>query len=213
MKTHQVLLVCAVALALPSSLVSEATADLISVANAGFEAVMLPDGGFTRPDVSEDPIPGWLVLPMVTDTLADGGTFNPTTAQYPNEAPEGQNVAFSSWNGSDTRSPAVIVQLLEATLQANTTYTLQIKVGRRLDNVFPGYLVLLSAGQSALAFDLNSLEPAAGTFLTSTVTFTTGADHPELGQPLAIWMTRYPTEFGVGQVNFDDVRLDASPAP
>ena len=44
----------------------------------------------------------------------------------------------------------------------------------------------LLAGTTLLAQDNNTLAPADGTFALSTVSFTTGATHADLGQALTI---------------------------
>jgi hypothetical protein len=52
------------------------------------------------------------------------------------------------------------------------------------------------------------LNPAKGTFLTSTLHFTALSGNPYLGQSLAIQLTAKGT-----QVEFDNVRLNVSPVP
>jgi len=163
----------------------------ILVINSGFEAPTLPDGGFSSS------IPGW------TSGL-NTGTFNPTTAQYPGQAPEGQNVAFI---GPVTSSD--ITQVLSSNLAVGT-YTLRVDVGARLDFPYAGYNIQLLAGSTVLAGDSNTLTPAAGTFVTSTVSFTALAGNPALGQPLQIRLAA-PNAVGNAQTNFDDVRLDFNP--
>jgi uncharacterized protein (TIGR03382 family) len=71
------------------------------------------------------------------------------------------------------------------------------------------YSVQLLAGGTVLAEDDNSLDPPEGEFMTSIISFTSLSDNPLLGQPLGIRLAHS----GWGQVNFDDVRLDASPIP
>jgi len=130
----------------------------IPITNPGFEAFTLVDGQFTRPFfgsgpvgtaiVTPNPIPGWTLTPA----HGDGGTFNPTTAQYSGQAPEGQNVAYSSFFLTGF-PPPTILQVLPAVLTSNTRYTLQVEVGNRLDTPFPGYVVQLLAGGVLLAQD------------------------------------------------------------
>jgi hapalindole biogenesis HpiC1 cyclase-like protein/PEP-CTERM motif-containing protein len=187
---------------------STALATPITITNASFEAVLLADGGFTREDFSADPIPGWVVTP---DGAADGGTYDPTTVQYPSGVPDGENVAFSSNFPGGSLSIATISQVLAATLAGNTLYTLNIDVGDRTDTNFGGYLIEFLAGSTVLASDNNSLLPSSG-FLTSTVTFQTGASPSELGQSLQIRMRMLNANTGgpANQVNFDNVRLDGT---
>jgi MYXO-CTERM domain-containing protein len=127
--------------------------------------------------------------------------FNPGTGQYPGQgATEGSQVAFS--NGGN-----VIAQGLATVLQADTNYTLQVDVGDRTDTPFPAYSIELFAGGIQLTTGSNATPPDGG-FATSTATFNPGSSHPALGAPLEIRLTSN----GV-QMNFDNVRLDATPIP
>jgi hypothetical protein len=168
--------------------------------NAGFEAFALQDGEFTRnagfpcnpPNPlcinTNDDVPGWALS-------QDVGTSNPTTSVFPGEAPEGQNVAFG--NGS----PAMLSQVLGATLFPDVTYTLKVEVGDGAGFAFPGYSVELWAGGTRLGFE-NGLAPADGTFATSLVAFTASSTDPNLGQQFEIRL------ISVNQGTFfDDVRL------
>lgn len=183
-----------IASAIVLSLVNLSSADVITINNASFESPALTDGGFVAG------IPGW------TTTGAGSGVFNPTTTQFPGEAPDGENTAFSN-DGDD------IFQVLGDTLTANYRYELQVDVGDRLDSAFPGYSVQLLAGGVVLAEDVNSLAPSGG-FLTSTVIYKALDGDAQLGQTLAIRLNNLgsPTPSNV-QVNWDNVRLDAAFIP
>ena len=159
----------------------------IPIVNPGFEADVLPPGGILNT------ISGWLATSGGGD-----GVFHPTAAQYPSGVPEGVNIAYVNLSGNFVR------QVLAEALQANTSYRLEVAVGRRMDEAFAGYRVQLLAGGVLLAEDNSSLTPAPGQFLVSTVNYTAGASDPQLGRPLEIAL-RSP---GV-QANFDDVRLTA----
>jgi hypothetical protein len=83
---------------------------------------------------------------------------------------------------------------------------------------FPGYRVQLLAGAVVVAEDDGALSATLGegTFAPSTVQLTTGASPGQLGQPLAIRLVNRnqpddPLARGL-EVDFDDVRLDATPA-
>ena len=172
--------------------VSEVTAVPITIKNTGFEAPILADGKWTNS------IPDWITF---NDGVGPGGgvgVFNPTTAHFAGEAPEGFNTAFSNGNG--------FYQFLSDSLTPGT-YTLQVEVGDRLDTGFPGYGVRLQANTIILAQDLSTLSPISG-FKTSVVTFTADISNPNLGQPLVIALTNP----GGAQVNFDNVRLDFAAA-
>lgn len=162
-----------------------ASADEVTIVNAGFEDEVIGNGVFVFS------IPGW------THT-GDSGTFNPTTSQYAAEASEGSNVAFSSNGGPE------ISQVLGDILNPDTQYTLSVMVGDRLDQNFPGYSVQLLAGGVLLAEDNNSMSSVDGDFFESTVNYESTQSDMQLGEALEIRLRG----FGA-QVNFDDVRLDA----
>lgn len=175
-----------------------ARASPIPITNAGFESPSLGELTWT------DYIPGWIGW----DGPGGGGgygVFNPTTAHFPNQAPEGYNTAYS--NGGDfyqwLKDP---VSGQNITLQPGI-YTLTVQVGDRLDTAFPGYVVRFQANTVTLAEDNSSLPPTSGSFITSIVTFTATPDNSFIGQPLVIALANP----GGVQVNFDDVRLDYNP--
>lgn len=138
-------------------------------------------------------------------------------------------IAFS-FEGTGGQGEWGLQQTLTATLQPFTQYTLQVEIGNIASGEdvagndynlagFPGYRLDLMAGAVVLEQDDNSLAAllAEGEFQTSTVTFTTGASHPQLGQALTIRLvnlnlvdnTTPTTATADLEVDFDDVRLDA----
>jgi hapalindole H/12-epi-hapalindole U/12-epi-fischerindole U synthase len=154
----------------------------------------------------------------------------PATGCFPAGAPEGDNVVLLYADGAGGGDEYGVVQTLAATLAAHTHYTLTVEVGNIascaglvppyqsffvLDG-FPGYRVQLLAGGVVVAEDAGALDPGEGLWETATVELTTGAAHAQLGQPLAIRLVNrhQPDVPGVSglEVDFDDVRLDASPA-
>ena len=171
-------------------LTTTASAAPVLIVNAGFEAPSLADSQaiFT--------VAGWV-------NSGDSGTFDPHAGAFASGAPEGDNVAFSSRGGP------TISQILSATAQADTMYTLTMLVGHRLDTgSFGGYQSELWAGGTMLAQDNGSLSPAAGQFLLSMAQFFVAAGNPVVGSPLEI---RFRS-LGY-QTVFDDVRLNAVPEP
>lgn len=177
------------------ALATAAQAIPISITNAGFEDPVLLDGGIFGPTP-----PGWTVL---ADCCGPTGVFNATVSSFFDEAPEGENTAFT--NGTS------LSQTLASALAANTTYTLQVEVGNPA-NVFGfnGYVIELFAGSILLVDDGTSAAPNKGLFSTATILFMTDADPLGLGQNLEI---RLSGKVGGGlltQVHFDDVRLNAS---
>ena len=172
--------------------------------------------------------------PFEPDPIGHPGVY----AFFPEGAPEGQRIGIAfSFLGSGGQGVWGLVQVLGDTLQPDTTYTLRVQVGNiasgaSLNNTFfpldgfPGYRVQLLAGADlpgggvVLAQDDNGLAGslADGEFAESVVEFTTGSDDLELGQTLGIRLVSlnavdpaFPNSDL--EVDFDDVRLDASPAP
>ncbi len=178
-----------------------ASAALIPVINAGFEAPVLGDGQYQE-------LLGWDLSEYV-----DGGAYNPPTAAYPAEAPEGNNVAWL-W---DEGASVYMSQTLLSVLTANTHYTLEVEVGDPLDydgfgmTGFPGYRVELLAGGTVLSFDNNTLNITEGTFETSVVTFFAPSGHANLGDALEIKLINLAAPGA--EVDFDNVRLTAIPEP
>lgn len=164
-----------------------AAATDVPITNPGFEADPLPIGGIRTT------ITGWRTSPGGGD-----GIFRPTASDYPGGIPEGRNVAYVNLPGNSVR------QILSTPLEPNTTYVLSVEVGWNNNDPFAGYLVQLRAGGTVLAEDRSKLRPVQGTWVTSTVRYTSGDAGPELGAPLEIWLLSP----GV-QANYDDVRLTA----
>ncbi len=201
------IVVLAVAISLSLTLTTQtAFAATITLVNPSFEDPLLDDGDFTR-----DSIPGWDIF------NGAAGVFDPSPTFYANPnytlesiIPDGENVAYS--NGGD------FCQDLSDTLQLNTIYTLEVKVGQRDDTALGGYAIHFrafdtdqetlagvdSAGDDGLPIPT---QPGRNSFVTNTVTYETGDSHPRAGQQLRICI------IGDGlQSNFDTVSLDASPS-
>ena len=172
----------------------------IALTNPGFETPALSDGAAVYS------VTGWS-----PNTTGVAGTWNPPVTAYPSEAPEGLNVAFVNGNAN------YIVQNLSGVfVTADTTYTLEMDLGKRLDNnggtwLYSVELIIANTIDAAgiLAQDLWSLSPSAGQFLTSTVTYTAPSSGLLIGKPLAIRVRSW----GVEQINVDDVRLTFVPEP
>jgi hypothetical protein len=195
---------------------SVAHAALLDVTNPSFEQPSIADGTF----LTTAPPTGWVNYGYVDQFAGrDVGVLNPTgTVLYPNPVPNGSNVAVVFLlTGGPTESG--IQQTLTATLQAGMQYTLNVSVGNIAPDGgtfnftgFPGYRVDLLAGGQLVASDNNSLSPAEGEFLESTVSFIVGDTHPLLGQSLGIRLVSLDGPTGI-EVNFDHVRLDAVAVP
>ena len=141
-------------------------------------------------------ITGWTVGPQTDVQIM-------TTTQYPIAPPTGLYVAAIG----NSSAPGSIFQKLGATLQANTTYTLTLEVGARLDYDFTGYNAFLLAGNVSLASG-HEATPLGGTFVKDVVVYKSGATPAQLGQPLQILITSK----GNGQADIEEVVLTATPA-
>ncbi|MEQ8210781.1 MAG: hypothetical protein RH917_13220 [Lacipirellulaceae bacterium] len=170
------------------------------------------------------------LTPFEPEPVANPGVY----ANFPAGAPEGQRVAIAfNFQGSDGQGEYGLQQILSDTLQPNTLYTLQVEVGD-IDSAtamngsffplegFPGYRIDLFARNPGgvevdLESDNNSLAGLIddGEFATSTITFVTGAEHPQLGNDLGIRLVNLnelDPDFPLSdiEVDFDDVRLEAT---
>jgi hypothetical protein len=174
---------------------SLASATSIPVINHSFEATAWSPCSFGGP------VPGW---------TAGGswGSWNPGQGDecfwygFDESVPDGVQVAF-------TNSPnGPISQVVNATLQPNTKYTLAVDVGRRSDCcAMEDYKIQLLAGGVVLTEDNDILDPAPGTFQTSIICVNVDRFHESLGQPLEIRLFL----IGGTQAEFDNVRLESGP--
>jgi hypothetical protein len=217
----------------PLALTAHATAAPIPIVNAGFEA------NFAAPNSFPVLVPtGWTLLDpagIIDQTLDAVGVLNPSGGTFftPPQAPEGNNVALIYLSGDVGGGQVGLAQQLNAFLTAGQRYTLTVEVGDidsgfgapPFDTTFfnlegfPGYRVQLLAGGQVVAQDDDTLSNVIqdGQFLLSTVTLDVLPDHPQLGGRLEIRLINLnragtPAAPGI-EVDFDDVRLDASPIP
>jgi hypothetical protein len=156
----------------------------------------------------------------------------PLATYFPDGAPQGDNVALTFFDGHQGGAEFGIQQTLAATLQLRTRYTLTVEVGNIASGVsvvppfagfgffdlrgFPGYRIDLLAGTTVIASDNDTLNPDEGEFLTSTFDVVIGNDHDDENSPLTIRLVNLNNQDINDpiidlEVDFDDVRLDASP--
>jgi hypothetical protein len=164
----------------------------LTVANPGFESPSYPQCGFSAAQ-------NW-------SATSSGGAWHPGSQQqcgfyFGGPPAEGSQIGFINGPG------AFLHQTLASTLAPSTKYQLLVEVGRRADGYdFDGYRIELRAGGIVLAEDPGVLDPAPGTWATSSICAEIGVSHAALGLPLEI---RLYSTAGI-QANFDDVRLFAS---
>ena len=135
------------------------------------------------------------------------------TAGQP-RATDGLQVGFSN-GGSQQFTQSLTGP--NSLLTASTKYTLSIDIGDRIDTNFTGYQVRLYAGSTQVAFDNNTVSVPDGGWATSTVSYTSSAADPLVGQTLKIEFdsltaVQQGAETGA-QTIYDNVKLTATPAP
>jgi len=160
------------------------------------------------------------------------GTLEATGSPFFNSgAPDGDNVALLFIGDSQGTTEFGLRQVLADTLAAETRYQLSVEVGNIQSGTaqsgtffdlsgFPGYRIDLLAGGVVLATTSAGINApiAEGEFANVTLEFISGAAPVQLGQALEIRLVNlnlvdgnFP---GVDlEVDFDQVLLDATPAP
>lgn len=223
-------LMCWTLMSLQSEFVA---ADSITVVNSGFEDTT---GQSTFNEFTFGTPVGWdLYDPdgVIPNTGVFTGTLLPNgTDFFDDVAPEGERVAIFFNSAQQGAGEYGIQQTLTDTLLANTQYTLTVEVGNIASGIatngtffnldeFPGYRIDLLAGTEVVAQDLNGLSIAEAEFETSTLTFTAGANHSQLGEALGIRLVNLneiPSGFTQAtspdlEVDFDLVQLSAVAVP
>ena len=174
-----------------------AFANPLTVVNPGFDADVLPDGGFTCSGTVG--FTGWNSFGFGCGT----GLFNPSTSAYAGGlAPTNGNVVYE--NGV-----AGYWQALTSTYQMGQTVTFSLLVGQRLDASYAGYTLQLFAGNpfgAPLATISNGPAPGVGAFVPASLSYT--VTNPSLvGQQIIV-------AFKGGtlgtQTNFDNVSVESS---
>ncbi|HAJ59925.1 MAG TPA: hypothetical protein DCP31_12180 [Cyanobacteria bacterium UBA8543] len=193
-----------------------------TIVNNDFEEPVLVDGDYTieTPTGWQLYNPNGLIPANPTSESSSVGVTNPPADSdygYANEVYSGESAAFVFLTEQPGSGVAGISQTLNSVLTANTKYTLLVDVGNPqgadpssgIDLTgFPGYRVELLAGDTVVAADNNTLQIADGSFATSTVNFTVGADNSLLGQNLGIRLVNLLSGEGI-QVDFDALGLRA----
>lgn len=170
---------------------ASAWADGVTVQNASFETTSpLTIGCGTGCMYNSGPIPNWASNGALT------GSWQPNSTYFNLPLPDGNIVAYTY---------GTISQDL-GTLLANTTYTLSVYVGDRLDGQSGNFLVgLMANGSSVCSSAGASSAIGGGLFAQETCSFTTGS--APVGD-LSVFLT----STGGGQGNFDKVSV-STPEP
>ena len=218
--------------ALLFSLAASSGAAPIAIINHSFEANAVPAGNFALLAPT-----GWsLYNPdgLFNNNARSIGVLDPAgTTFFTDPVPDGENAALVFMSGVGGQGVMGISQQLAANLQADTTYRLRVAVGNIASGIglppqdvfgtfdldgFPGYRIELLAGGVMIAQDNNLLGNSIGEgrWSDALLEFTPGAAHAQLGQQLGIRLVNL-NQAGTPdvpniEVDFDNVRLDASPA-
>jgi len=141
-----------------------AWADSVPVTNASFETTNPLSSSFSGGTYNLGPIPGWT-------TTGVSGSFQPNSTIF-SAIPDGSTVGFAN-GGSISQT------LTGNSLLANTSYTLSVFVGNRLDGYSGSYTIALDAGSTTLcSFSGTSSTIKAGTFVDETCSYTSGSSVP-----------------------------------
>jgi hapalindole biogenesis HpiC1 cyclase-like protein/PEP-CTERM motif-containing protein len=175
---------------------SAAWADGVPVENASFETTnALTSSCGTGCAYNTGPIPDW-----TTAGPGLAGSWQPSSTYLNVPLPNGNIVAYS--NGG------TISQILGVTVQPDSTYTLSVYVGDRLDGYVANYSIALDDGSTTLCSTPTASNGAItpGTFADVTLTCSTGTTVTP--GDLAIVLTS-----GGPQIDFDNVALNVVQTP
>jgi hypothetical protein len=172
---------------------NQAEATQVPIKNASFENPALNDNRWTNNVITDWGIAG------------TAGVFNPTADHFSGgSVPDGVQTAYLN--------SGIIGQWLNYYLSANKTYTLEVDVGRRLEEslAFPGYTVGLLVGNPTnlstwyyIAQYDTPIIPERGKFQTVTLSYNTGTSNPYQDWRLGIHLGTKDV-----QTNFDNVRME-----
>ena len=174
----------------------------ITITNPGFETIpsnpaWITCAGTGCRDTLDGNIPGW-----TASNSTSIGLFQPSSTYFTLPLPTAEGQTFAQINSG------TLSQVLSATLQVSTVYTLQVDVGQRLDKLYPSPppTVQLYAGSTLIA-TATGAQPAVGGWTTWTGTYQSSVSDPLAGQALKIVLGAT-----TAQGDFDNVRLTAAPA-
>ena len=169
-------------------------ADGIPIQNADFETfgpLILSDSGGI---FNAWGIPGW------TSTGGTAtGSWQPNSTSFTSSLPSCCTVGY-------TNGGSISQTLAGVTVLADTSYTLSVFVGNRLQGFTGDYTIALWAGSTTLcSFSGNSASITAGTFADETCTFQSGAVVPT--GDLSIVLTSNGQPGVISQLDVDNVSV------
>jgi hypothetical protein len=180
--------------------------------------ITVPNYEFDNPVVTQynsGPITSWTI------TNGNAGLYNSAWANANSgfALPPNSSSQFM-WLNADTSGVFGVYQVLSATLQANTTYTLMVDVALQPPTTTMCGGVALGYGSTFQTNDLTATTSStptptpSGSWTTWTITYTTGSSPAGLGQALRVELSTVPTGVtGAKQLAFDNVRLTSVSVP
>jgi len=192
-----------------------ATIDTRLVRNPGFEIPVIVDGDFIYGGT--DWADGYYDVANPATWIPGGdnaGMWNPDAGSgFTAGAFAGEN---SCWTASAAGIDGGLSQVLDVTLQPDTTYVLGVQVGNPFYNesdVTAPYRIELVAGGVVLASDTGD-SPVADTWEAQSLTYDSGADPAQLDELLEIRLIAVEYVDGGGfdgyEVDYDEVTLAIS---
>jgi len=196
----------------PLGLAFAALASCVIAGQASATPIPVANNSFESPTGLACPT-SWTCQPGASSS--DVGVYAPGAAQYnsngtnglPNgsRVPDGSQVLFiNDFNGQGAQ---VVFQNV-ATIADQTTYSLDVWVGHRLDFGWEVPELRLLANGSLLTTSGSLADPGVGKWADYSLSYTTIAGDSHSGQNLSVEL--YDNDPRVGQVNFDLVSLNAS---
>ena len=176
------------------------------------EASIVFSENFEATGVGNGSAPAWIgteTTPPFVETVAGGDhLMNGKGKTWVNPIPGEMGYIFAVMYAGGTRT----VDLTD-TYAADTVYTLTFLQGRRSD--LSGAPVTVSIGlddDTVLASDTFATVETAGTFLTRTLTYTTGSSDAAIGETIRFSIVCLSTG-NLEQVVLDNFQIDASAVP
>lgn len=198
-------------------LTASASADPVSVNNAGFETPVLDDGCFTFDNNAE-----WLIW---SDNGSAGGIINPNSDIYANATVgtalggDGANMlSLMNTTSANSAGDVVAFQDLGDTFQAGKTYTLTVAVGKRFSGLAPMdtfHLDIRTSSNTLLAQYVGTISDlTSGRFVDRSISYTVNSDDSMIGSGIRIMLGAANAANTCQQVqDFDNVRLVSGAVP
>ena len=198
-----------------------ADAQSISIQNSSFETATMSisnSNGSANNLIAGSTIVGETTGGTLANWVASSTTLNAAAGAFA-PSPGGNNWTSPWWTGNNivylqTKTPGTVSlsQTLSTPLQNDTTYTLSALVGRRTFTPQFNYSLQLWAGSTMLA-SASNLALASNSSGTDSVSYSSGPNSAQAGQPLMIVLSSAGTNGIVTEAFYDNIALTASGGP